>query len=68
LLLLQGEPPVVWFLTSASCTKIDEIKGCPEVVLAFQNDMSNSWASITGKAEVGGPKVTLRRLTVLQCA
>jgi general stress protein 26 len=50
--LPDREAGCLWFITDQHGAKDDEIKAAPDVCLAFADTGSNSYLSITGRAEV----------------
>lgn len=51
-----------WFVTSTETHKIDEIRAQPEVNLAYYNNKSREWVSVSGRARIVTDRDLIRTL------
>ncbi len=51
-----------WFVTSTETHKVDEIRAQPEVNLAYYNNKSREWVSVSGTARVVSDRDLIRTL------
>lgn len=60
----QAKRPRVdfWFVTSTETHKLDEIKAQPEVNLAYYNNKSREWVSVSGTARIVTNRDLIRTL------
>ena len=60
----QGKRPRVdfWFVTSTETHKVDEIQAQPEVNLAYYNNKSREWVSVSGTARIISDRDLIRTL------
>lgn len=60
----QGTRPGVdfWFVTSTDTHKVDEMRAQPEVNLAYLNNRSREWVSVSGTARLVSDRDTIRTL------
>jgi general stress protein 26 len=60
--MLDRRAGCLWFITDQRGAKDDEIKAAPDVCLAFADTGSNTYLSITGRAEVMDDAAKAREL------
>jgi general stress protein 26 len=60
----QAKRPGVdfWFVTSTETHKVDEIEAQPEVNLAYYNNKSREWVSVSGTARIVNDRDLIRTL------
>ena len=60
----QAKRPRVdfWFVTSTETHKVDEIQAQPEVNLAYYNNRSREWVSVSGTARIVTDRALIRTL------
>jgi general stress protein 26 len=51
-----------WFVTSTETHKVDEIEAQPEVNLAYYNNKSREWVSVSGTARIVSDRDLIREL------
>ncbi|HET7728993.1 MAG TPA: pyridoxamine 5'-phosphate oxidase family protein, partial [Usitatibacter sp.] len=51
----------LWFVTSESTCKVDELEDEPHVNLAYYKDRTREWISVSGLATVSRDRETIRR-------
>ena len=51
-----------WFVTSTETHKVDEIEAQPEVNLAYYNNKSREWVSVSGRARIVTDRDLIRTL------
>ena len=51
-----------WFVTSTETHKVDEIQAQPEVNLAYYNNKSREWVSVSGRARIVTDRDLIRTL------
>lgn len=52
----------MWFVTTATDGKVDEIADQPEVNVTYVNNSSRDWVSVSGTATVNQDRATIARL------
>ena len=51
-----------WFVTSTETHKVDEIQAQPEVNVAYYNNKSREWVSVSGSARIVTDRDLIRTL------
>ena len=59
---IEREAGCLWFITDQCGAKVEEIKASPEVCLAFADIGSNTFLSLTGRAEMMRDSARAREL------
>ena len=59
---VRAEEGSVYFLTDADSAKADEVSAHPQVNLAFADPSSQSFVSVTGRAQVSNDRPLIREL------
>jgi general stress protein 26 len=52
----------LWFVTAEGAAKLDDIANDPHVNLAYYNDSSREWISVSGTATISRDRETIRQL------
>jgi general stress protein 26 len=60
--IIDREVGCIWFITDNRGAKYEEIKASPEVCLAFADTGSNTFLSLTGRAEIMCDNATAQKL------
>ena len=58
----RAEGADLWFVTTAGTSKLDDLARDPHINLAYYNDSTGAWASVSGTAEVSRDPETIREL------
>lgn len=58
----QGDFADLWFVTSVETHKVDEIEANPEVCVAYYDNDSREWVSVSGNATVCQDRAKIREL------
>ena len=58
----RAEGADLWFVTTAGASKLDDLARDPHINLAYYNDGSGEWASVSGTAEISRDREKIREL------
>ena len=58
----RAEGADLWFVTTAGTSKLDDLARDPHINLAYYNDSTREWASVSGTAEISRDPERIREL------
>ena len=58
----RAEGADLWFVTTAGTSKLDDLKRDPHINVAYYNDSTGEWASVSGTAEITTDRAKVREL------